>query len=74
MKSSPLVERWYAIRTTRIFGSHMYHVAEIDSTNNLALEKARGGAREGTVILADYQSHGRGQVLPFAYWTVTTSG
>jgi BirA family biotin operon repressor/biotin-[acetyl-CoA-carboxylase] ligase len=61
MKNSPLVERWYSIRTTRIFGSQVYHVAEIDSTNNFALEKARGGAPEGTVVLADHQSHGRGQ-------------
>lgn len=33
----------------------------LDSTNNLALTFAKEGAREGTVIVAEYQTKGRGR-------------
>ncbi|MBI4372453.1 MAG: biotin--[acetyl-CoA-carboxylase] ligase [Candidatus Omnitrophica bacterium] len=33
----------------------------LDSTNNLALEFARQGASEGTVVVAEYQTNGRGR-------------
>jgi BirA family biotin operon repressor/biotin-[acetyl-CoA-carboxylase] ligase len=47
--------------TTRIFGRRIYHLTQIDSTNNFALQKAREGAPDGTLILADCQTGGRGQ-------------
>ncbi len=36
--------------------------AEIDSTNRYLLDEARGGAAEGAVAVADYQSAGRGRL------------
>jgi len=36
--------------------------AEIDSTNRYVLDEARGGAPEGAVAVADYQSAGRGRL------------
>ena len=37
------------------------HYATLDSTNNYARELANMGAKEGTVVLADYQTKGRGR-------------
>jgi len=37
------------------------HYDRLSSTNDLALELASKQAAEGTVILADYQTHGRGR-------------
>lgn len=37
------------------------HYRTLDSTNDLALEFAREGAREGTVVYAEYQKRGRGR-------------
>ncbi|MBI1977754.1 MAG: biotin--[acetyl-CoA-carboxylase] ligase [Candidatus Omnitrophica bacterium] len=37
------------------------HYKTLDSTNDLALEFAREGASEGTVIVTEYQKHGRGR-------------
>jgi BirA family transcriptional regulator, biotin operon repressor / biotin---[acetyl-CoA-carboxylase] ligase len=36
--------------------------AEIDSTNRFVLDEARAGAAEGVVVVADYQSAGRGRL------------
>jgi BirA family biotin operon repressor/biotin-[acetyl-CoA-carboxylase] ligase len=45
----------------RLIGNEILFFPEIDSTNREAHDRARGGAREGTVILADSQSRGRGR-------------
>lgn len=37
-------------------------LAEVDSTNRVALELAREGAPEGLVVVADHQSSGRGRL------------
>ena len=37
------------------------HIAEVSSTNTVALEEAKQGAREGLVITADHQTAGRGK-------------
>ncbi|MFN2609052.1 MAG: biotin--[acetyl-CoA-carboxylase] ligase, partial [Acidimicrobiales bacterium] len=37
------------------------HLAEVDSTNRLAADLARGGAAEGVVVVADHQTAGRGR-------------
>ena len=37
------------------------HYESLDSTNNLALTFAKQGAQEGTVIVAEYQTKGRGR-------------
>jgi len=46
----------------RLIGNEIFFFSEIDSTNREAHDRARGGAREGTVILADYQSRGKGRL------------
>jgi BirA family biotin operon repressor/biotin-[acetyl-CoA-carboxylase] ligase len=38
------------------------HRDEVDSTNRLAAELARGGAEEGTVVIAERQTAGRGRL------------
>ncbi|MDP8976156.1 MAG: biotin--[acetyl-CoA-carboxylase] ligase [Actinomycetota bacterium] len=40
----------------------MRRFAEIDSTNRYLLDEARAGAPEGTVVVADHQSAGRGRL------------
>lgn len=43
-------------------GRHLFHFRETDSTSNRAHELARKGYPEGTVVLADSQTMGRGQL------------
>ncbi len=40
---------------------NIQHFAEIASTNSYVMEQARLGANEGLVIVADYQTEGRGK-------------
>ena len=47
---------------TRWVGTRLDIYAEIDSTNRVAEELARGGAPEGTTVLADAQTAGRGRL------------
>ncbi|MEW6334129.1 MAG: biotin--[acetyl-CoA-carboxylase] ligase [Thermodesulfobacteriota bacterium] len=51
---------------TRLAGRGIGHrflfLSEVDSTNRLALQLAREGAPEGTVVLADRQTKGRGRL------------
>jgi BirA family biotin operon repressor/biotin-[acetyl-CoA-carboxylase] ligase len=42
-------------------GRRVYFYPETDSTNDVALQLARGGEEEGTIVLADYQRRGRGR-------------
>lgn len=44
-----------------VFSSHIIHYESIDSTNNLAKELAGQGAAEGTLVLAEEQTEGRGR-------------
>jgi BirA family biotin operon repressor/biotin-[acetyl-CoA-carboxylase] ligase len=46
----------------RRIGRRFHFFPEVDSTNRLALQLAREGAPEGTVILADSQTKGRGRL------------
>ena len=44
------------------YGAKHYHLSEIDSTNNYALNLlSKSTPAEGTTISADFQTHGRGQ-------------
>jgi len=47
--------------TTRFFGKPLYCFNQLTSTNDLARELARGGASEGTTVLAESQTKGRGR-------------
>jgi BirA family biotin operon repressor/biotin-[acetyl-CoA-carboxylase] ligase len=49
------------LKTAR-FGKTLHVYDRIDSTNTAALALAEKGAPEGTVILADSQTHGRGRM------------
>jgi BirA family biotin operon repressor/biotin-[acetyl-CoA-carboxylase] ligase len=47
---------------TSIFGKYNYYLPEIDSSNAYAKRLALGGAPEGTVVLTDYQTEGKGRL------------
>jgi len=46
----------------RLIGKEILSFSKIDSTNREARDRAKGGAREGLVILADSQSRGKGRL------------
>jgi len=47
---------------TKIFGSPVHYFPIIDSTNVYAARLAREGAAEGTIVIADAQSGGKGRL------------
>lgn len=47
---------------TRIFGCDVQYFEKVDSTNNVAKKLAESGAKEGTIVLAEEQSGGRGRL------------
>lgn len=47
---------------TRLCGQELEYVAEVDSTNAALSRRAKAGAVEGTVVLADAQTAGRGRL------------
>src|SRR5271165_653651 len=47
---------------SRVGFSDLRHFASLDSTNRHLMDAARGGAPEGTVVVADFQSAGRGRL------------
>jgi BirA family transcriptional regulator, biotin operon repressor / biotin---[acetyl-CoA-carboxylase] ligase len=47
---------------TSVLGRKAYHFAELDSTNHKARQLAQGGEPEGTVVLAEVQTGGRGRL------------
>ncbi|MCT4620738.1 MAG: biotin--[acetyl-CoA-carboxylase] ligase [Marinisporobacter sp.] len=47
---------------SKYIGSKIHHVESIDSTNNMAKKMASEGAKEGTVIIAEEQTGGRGRL------------
>lgn len=47
---------------TRTFGSKIYSFETLDSTNNCAKAVAGVGAKEGTVVIAELQTAGRGRL------------
>ncbi len=48
--------------TTKFIGRKLFVFESIDSTNACAKTLAEAGCEEGTVVLADYQSQGRGRL------------
>lgn len=48
---------------TSIFGKYIYHLPEIDSTNSYAQRLAHEGAPEGTIVITDFQTKGRGRQI-----------
>src|SRR5215510_5295558 len=47
---------------TRFLGIPLHFFPTIDSTNTYAARLAREGASEGTVVIADFQSGGKGRL------------
>lgn len=47
---------------TRLIGQTVVYRAELDSTNDEAKRLARAGTPEGTLIISDYQTQGRGRL------------
>ncbi len=54
--------RLQELLSSSFFGKYLYVLSEVDSTNSYARDKAKEGAPEGTVVIADYQTRGRGRV------------
>lgn len=48
--------------TGRRIGCRLHYMETVDSTNRFAIELALGGAPEGTIVLADGQTAGRGRL------------
>ena len=48
--------------TPQVFGNRIYYYESVDSTNNTLREAAGQGAPEGTLILANEQTAGRGRL------------
>ena len=48
--------------TTKSFGRPLHFFPTIDSTNTYAVRLAREGATEGTVVIADEQTGGKGRL------------
>jgi len=46
---------------TSVIGKHIRHFEEVTSTQDLAEELARSGAEEGTVVISERQTEGRGR-------------
>lgn len=64
MKSSfsPLDMKWVAENSSpKIIGSRLHYYSEIDSTNNRAKALAEESAPEGSLVITDYQTAGRGR-------------
>lgn len=51
-----------SVLETTFFGRKIYDYVEVDSTNVIAKGKAREGALEGTVVIADAQTGGKGRL------------
>lgn len=47
---------------TKIIGKEILIFNEVDSTNDIAMEKGGEGAEEGLVVIAESQLHGRGRL------------
>src|SRR3990172_9979139 len=47
---------------TRVMGKEIVVYDEVDSTNDMAMEKGAQGEKEGLVIIADSQLHGKGRL------------
>jgi len=46
---------------TKFIGKHVVHYDTAFSTQDIAAEMARGGATEGTLVIAETQENGRGR-------------
>ncbi|MDH4036760.1 MAG: biotin--[acetyl-CoA-carboxylase] ligase [Candidatus Krumholzibacteria bacterium] len=59
--AGPLPAELARYLATARLGRRVYFFPETESTNDVALELARAGEPEGTIVVADYQTRGRGR-------------
>ncbi|NTW52242.1 MAG: biotin--[acetyl-CoA-carboxylase] ligase [Chlorobiaceae bacterium] len=62
LTGSPVPEEVVPLLTTQAFGRSFIYLETVDSTNLKARSLAREGAVEGTVVVADSQTGGRGRM------------
>lgn len=62
MDTTMNLETISASLTTAVLGQTMYVYPAVDSTNTRAVELARAGAPDGTLVLANMQTAGRGRL------------
>ena len=55
------MEKFRTTLQTAFIGHVVEHHAQVASTNDVALARGKSGAAEGTVVLADHQTAGRGR-------------
>lgn len=48
--------------SSRVFGSEVFTLEKVDSTQNSLRRIAEGGEREGTIVIAMEQTHGKGRL------------
>ena len=46
---------------TTLIGCHIEHFSQVASTNDIAIERGKTGVAEGTLIIAEHQTAGRGR-------------
>lgn len=59
--AGPLPEDVRRLLVTASLGRRIYFYPEVASTNDVALDLARRGEPEGTIVVADFQREGRGR-------------
>lgn len=62
MTSRPLEREIRRGALTKRFGQRVFYYEKIDSTNNAGKELARGGEKEGALVIAEEQLNGRGRL------------
>lgn len=55
------IEKIKKNQKSSLFGTFAYYFPEIDSTNSYAHHLAQEGAPEGTIVLSDFQTEGKGR-------------
>lgn len=60
--SSPMIRKLNALLKTKSMGKVLHYFDEVDSTNNVLFALAEKGASEGTTVIADAQSGGKGRL------------
>lgn len=55
-------EELKSIINTKVIGKHIEYYDEVDSTNNEAKKLARNGAEDGTLVIANCQTKGKGRL------------
>ena len=55
------VKELQTTRQTAFIGCHIEHYPQVASTNDIAIARGKTGAAEGTLIIAEHQTAGRGR-------------